>query len=281
MVRMRRVTPVIGLLILCVLAVGAAASAAPRVVSALDIETIIPKLAAVRVVYVGEEHDRADHHANELEIVRGVHARHPDMAVAMEMFTQPEQGVLDAYIAGAIDENELVRRTHFDKRWYDGMRQYGAILRFAREHRIPIVALNAPEDLVNAVKAKGIAGLDAADRARLPAIGPADGAYQERLAKVFTDHPGEHKNFQRFLDVQLLWDESMAQRLADYLRAHRARRVVVITGNGHVAFGSGVPERVRRRLKVDDRIVLQGDAFGEEPGAADYVLRTGAGVSPK
>jgi uncharacterized iron-regulated protein len=278
MTRMRRVTLVIGFFALCVFGVGAAARAAPKVVPAMELKTIIPELAAARVVYVGEEHDRVDHHADELEIVRGIYARHPDMAIAMEMFAAPQQNALNAYLAGAIDEREFLRRTHFDKQWFGGMRQYGAILHFAREHRIPVVALNAPEELVRAVKDKGVAGLDAAERARLPAIGPADGAYQERLAKAFADHPGEHKNFQRFLDVQLLWDESMAQNLADYLRAHRARRVVVIAGNGHIAFGSGIPQRVQRRLRVDARIVVLGSAFGDTPGVGDYIVGADTGV---
>jgi uncharacterized iron-regulated protein len=242
------------------------------VASAEDLDAIIPRLASARTVFIGEQHDRYDHHLNQLAVIRGMHARHPELAIGMEMFPQTDQPALDAYIARRIDETEMLRRTRFERRWRIGFRHYAAILRFARDQGIPVVALNAADELVAAVKAKGIAGLDAEERARLPAIDRTDAVYRKRLEEVYAQHPHAHRALENFVDVQLLWDESMAERAAGYLEANPARRMVVLAGNGHVAYGSGIPQRLRRRLESDEVIVVQGSEVGREPGVADYVL---------
>jgi uncharacterized iron-regulated protein len=237
-----------------------------------DLKAIIPHLATKRVVFIGEQHNRYDHHLSELAIIQGIAARNTPLAIGMEMFQQPDQRSLDAYIAGTFDEQELLIRTQFDKRWSHGPSLYGAVLRFARAHGIPVLALSAPDALVDKVRAKGIAGLSAEERAQLPEIDYSDATYRGRLERIFAGHPGGQGNFGRFLDVQLLWDEAMAARAADYLRANPERRLVVIAGNGHISYGSGIPQRLKRRLKVDDVIVVQGEQPGLGPRIADFIL---------
>ena len=61
------------------------------------------------------------------------------------------------------------------------------------------------------------------------------------------------------VEAQIARDETMAQRLVDFLNAAGARTgaAVVLTGAGHVSYGLGMPARVRRRLpQVRDRILL-------------------------
>ena len=71
-------------------------------------EQIIPALADKRVVFIGEQHTRYDHHLTQLEIIRRLHALHPQLAIGMEMFQQPFQRYLDEYVAGSIDEQTMV-----------------------------------------------------------------------------------------------------------------------------------------------------------------------------
>jgi uncharacterized iron-regulated protein len=67
-----------------------------------NLESIIGSLASKRVVFIGETHDRFDHHLNQLEIIHRLHDIHPNMAIGMEFFQQPFQGYLDKYVAGEI-----------------------------------------------------------------------------------------------------------------------------------------------------------------------------------
>jgi hypothetical protein len=183
-----------------------------------DLAGIIPQLAEKRVVFVGERHNRFDHHLTQLEIIRRLHERHPRLAIGMEAFQQPFQHVLDDYIAGSLSERELLRNSEYFSRWRLDFRLYAPILRYAREHQLPVVALNLPAELTAKVAQAGFAALDEADQALLPVeIDRSDTAYEQRLRKIFEQHPDSGRSFESFIDVQLLWDEGMAEQAADYL----------------------------------------------------------------
>jgi S1-C subfamily serine protease len=63
----------------------------------------------------------------------------------------------------------------------------------------------------------------------------------------------------------------MAANAADYLNANQGRRMVILAGSGHIAFGSGIPSRLERRIHASYAIVLSsGEAI--EPRIADYIL---------
>jgi hypothetical protein len=189
------------------------------------------------------------------------------------MFQQPFQGYLDDYIAGKLNEREMLVATEYFKRWRYDYRYYAPILRYARDNKLPVIALNVPTDLVEQVRAHGIAGLTAADSARLPAIDRGDARYEARLRALFEQHPHiKGHGFDRFLDGQLLWDEGMADRAARYLIEHPERSLVVLTGSGHLAYGGGIPQRLKRRLPVTGAIVLNGWEGEITPDVADYLL---------
>ena len=252
----------------------------PELTTALDLnaatnlEGIIPVLAEKRVVLVGEIHDRYDNHVMQLEIIRRLHAVHPRLAIGMEMFQQPFQNVLDDYIAGRVDEKQLLRGTEYYRRWRFDFRLYAPILEYARKNHLPVVALSLPAELTSKVGHAGISGLTVSERKELPdEIDRTDAAYEARLRKVFEHHPGvDGHGFENFIDVQLLWDEGMAERAADYLRTHPDYTMVVLAGTGHLAYGSGVPRRLTRRLDVESAIVLTDWDGTLQPGLADYLL---------
>ena len=240
----------------------------------LPLDKLVAQLATKRVVFVGEIHDRYDHHLNQLEIIRRLHELDPSLAIGVEYFQQPFQAQVDDYIAGRISENEFLRATEYFQRWGYDYRLYAPIFRYAREQRIPVRALNVPTALVSAVDKVGIAGLSREQRAYLPReIEPADQAYKSRLREVFEEHPGSKSAdaFNHFVEAQLVWDEGMAESAAAYLNANAGRRMVILTGAGHVEFGSGIPKRLERRTNATYAIVLNS---GEqiEPHIADYLL---------
>lgn len=255
-----------------------AASARPTAVvearALSDLEQLLEALSERRVILIGEHHDRYENHLDQLAIIRGLHARGKALVIGLEAFQQPFQQVLDDYVAGIIDEPEMLRRSEYFERWRFDYRLYRPILRFARERGIPLVALNLEEELTRRVGEVGIAGLSAAERARLPAeIVRDDPAYRARIKAVFDHHPfGETRDFERFLEVQLLWDEGMAARAAEALKAHPERTLVVLAGVGHVEYGQGIAQRLLRRVQVPSAILIDGRERALESGAADYFL---------
>jgi uncharacterized iron-regulated protein len=235
---------------------------------------IIPSIADKRVVFIGEQHARYDHHLTQLEIIRRLHELHPQLAIGMEMFQQPFQRYLDEYVAGTIDEPTMLRATEYYRRWRMDFRHYAPILRFAREHGLPLIALNVPTELTHKVAHVGLDGLSDEDRQQLPAdIAPADEAYRQRLKEVFDHHPNdEGHDFEHFLEAQLLWDEGMAERAAAYLEEHPDHYLVVLAGNQHLAWGSAIPQRLQRRTDVTVASILNSWNGPVKPGLADYLL---------
>jgi len=258
-----------------------------------DLNGLIDKLASRRLIFIGETHDRYEDHLNQLAIIDGLRLRGKDVAIGMEPFQQPFQGDLDAYIAGTIDEAELLRRTDYFERWRYDFRLYRPILRLARAHGIPVIALNLEREITEAVGDGGIDALDSAQRSRIPAdLDRSDAAYVARVRAVFDAHPMTREKdkaddeetspeaaaataqarFERFLTVQLLWDEGMAERAAAYLQEHPEKTLVVLAGSGHLEYGQGIPNRVQRRIQVPAAVVLNGTRRDLDPKAADFLL---------
>ncbi|HQU89762.1 MAG TPA: ChaN family lipoprotein, partial [Denitromonas sp.] len=88
-------------------------------------------------VFVGETHTRYDHHLVQLETLRFLHARTPDIAIGVEWFQTPFQTHLDDYLAGRISEAEMLERTGYFDRWRFDYRLYRPVIEYARANRIP------------------------------------------------------------------------------------------------------------------------------------------------
>lgn len=239
----------------------------------LPLHVVIEHLADKRVVFLGEDHERYDNHIDQLDIIRGLHAQDRQRwVIGVEYIQRRFQPVLDEYIHKTISEADFLRRTEYFDRWGYDYRLYRPIFRFARDHDMPVIALNAERELTDEVDKVGVQGLPPASRAQLPEIGSADAAYRERLRKVFDEHP-DTGDFERFLEVQLVWDETMAQTAANYLGAHPDKSMILLAGEGHIAFGSGIPDRIRRRLPdIKTAILLPADKPGEDLQGADDLL---------
>ncbi len=239
------------------------------------LEQIIPRLANHRVVFVGESHDRYEHHLAQLAIIRALHQRDPRLAIGLEFFQQPFQSYLDDYVNGVIGEAEMLEGTEYFERWRYDYRLYRPILQYAQEHRIPLVALNVAAELTEKVGSGGLEALSEEERAQLPEeFSPYPEPYEQQLRAVFEQHPPrEDRPFEHFLQVQLLWDEGMAVRAADYLSANPGQKMVILAGTGHVQYGAGIPDRLERRLGTPTAVVINGVGRGElNPDIADFVI---------
>ncbi len=241
----------------------------------MKLDNVISKISSARVVYVGETHDSYADHLTQLEIIRRLHAKNQDVAIAMEQFQQPFQDILDRFIRGELGEHDLIRESEWMQRWKYDYRLYRPILSYARDHHIPVIALNIPKEITSKVSKNGIEGLTKDEKTNIPNdIDYSDEKYHARLRRIYENHP--HKNesgFERFLQIQLLWDEGMAERTAEYLKTNPKHQLVVLAGSGHLMYGSGIPQRVSRRVAVESAIVLPTGDFSLGPDIADFLVQ--------
>lgn len=248
------------------------------------VSKILEQWTAAQVLYLAETHENAADHQAQLAILRSLQTRRP-LIIGMEMFQRPFQWVLDQYLAGQISEAELRQKTEYDKRWGYDWELYAPILRFARQHQIPIVALNTPSEVTHKVARNGLDSLTLADRQWIPprsSILAAPPVYRQRIQQIYDEmHQGKGNsaNFEKFFLAQVLWDETMADAIAQTLQRSPQALMVVLAGQGHVLYGHGIPDRVARRLNPQRRqslqqvsILLNPPQFLQiEPATADYI----------
>lgn len=238
---------------------------------------IMDDVSLSRVIYVGETHVNQADHLLQYRVIEATYKRYPDIAIGMEMFNRTIQDVLDAYVGGELTEQEFLKKSHYFKHWGYDYGFYRDILQFAKKHKLPVVALNIDKEIVsNTFKNGGIAALDPEVQEGLPQERDlAMPGYRKRLSQVFKQHSGPHFNDDKistFVQAQTLWDETMAETVADFLKANAETKMVVIAGSGHVVKENAIPPRVARRIPVQQSVLVTVKEGDLAPDEADYVF---------
>jgi uncharacterized iron-regulated protein len=249
-------------------------------------QAALQKLAQAGVVYLAEIHDRPEDHKIQLQIIQELQGRNQKVAIAMEMFQHPYQDTLTRYLAGQLNEQELLEQSEYNQRWGFSWEYYAPILRFAKEKQLPVLALNTPTEITRQVASAGLESLTSKQRRLIPPfseIRTDNPQYRQLLAKTFQQHQkfghGNSADFERFFLAQVLWDETMAAGIAKFLKAKPNYQIVVLAGQGHIIYGYGIPSRVARRLKDKQLVQLSvllspfTDPIDTNQPIADFVWR--------
>ena len=241
----------------------------------ISLEQAAGKFPSPGIVYVGEFHDNAAHHAAQLAVIQSLDKRKRPIAVGLEMFQHIEQSILDAWVAQALSEEEM--RRAFARNWSDDWYLYRDIFMYCRERNIPMIGLNVPRSITRKVAQNGFASLTPEEIGKLPPIVcRVDREYEEFLRRVLGGH-GSESGFRRFCEAQLVWDTAMAIYALEYLKNHPARTVVVLTGMSH-AWKKAAPEQAARENADVEQVVIQPSVKGRwTPGSvskqdADYLI---------
>ncbi len=240
----------------------------------MNLPAIVDSLSNARVIYLGERHDQQGIHEAQLKIVKALSGKAP-VAVAMEMFQKPFQKVIDAYLNGRLPEKEFLKKTEYFKRWGFNYHFYRPIIEYCKTRHIPILAMNLPAEISKKIARSGMKSLSPEERKALPhKLDFSNQIYRQILLKIYEGHETDAvQNFDSFFQAQIAWDETMARSISDFMDAHPERKIIVIVGGGHVAFGYGIPSRVAAREKeVGQAIVLFPEAEQIDPLEADYFL---------
>jgi uncharacterized iron-regulated protein len=263
-----------------------------------DFESMLAALSGSDVVFVGEQHDDPNTHRLEVAVLEGLRRRQTTIVVSLEMFERDVQLLLDAYLAGQIEESEFLKNA---RPWPRYQTDYRPLVELAKAHGRPVVAANVPRRFASDVARSGIKALDRmAPGDRVHAARdlqcPRD-AYFDRFTSEMNQHPapGSEKLSdadrrdltERYYMSQCIKDETMAESIAAaFERATTAgKRSTVVHFNGafHSDFGLGTVDRTRRRL-AGRRVVVVSmlpvsdlDSLaptGEDLKRADYLVYT-------
>lgn len=247
-------------------------------------QKILQELVKADVVYLGETHDSPEDHQAQLHILQGLYQQNQKIAIVLEMFQRPYQNVIDQYLAGEITEEQLVEQSEYEERWGFPWEYYAPILRFARANQLRVIASNTPTEVTRKVARSGLESLTASERKYIPPLSEirTDNAeYRQMVQKSYAQHHqaghGNSSSFERFFTAQVLWDETMADAIAQFIKANPDYQVLVLAGRGHIVYGYGIPSRVARRLN-NNQLVQRSVLFGvpeagkskREKAMADY-----------
>ena len=219
----------------------------------MSFDGMMDMVAGARLVCIGESHDSLRAHRVQLQIIRELERRSPGrIAIGMEMFRRPQQEILDRWSRGELTELQFLEAIDWNRTWGTDFGYYRDILEFARDRRIDVVALNPSRELQDAVRRHGLDALPDGFRQQLPEVGEPDPHQRAVIKAVYGGHLPTRGAFDAFLRVQLLWEESMAATIVDYLGSARGagKVVVTLTGGRHVEYGFGVPKKVIRRMPL-------------------------------
>ncbi|MCP4686632.1 MAG: PDZ domain-containing protein, partial [Desulfobacterales bacterium] len=239
------------------------------------LEEILPGLVKSRVIYVGEQHGGMAGHINQLMIIKALHETGEKVAVGMEMFQRPRQSAIDDYMAGRIDERVFLKNSGYFEHWRYDYNLYKPIIDYVKKEKIPLVALNIDGEITRKTAKQGLSALTDEEKERLPReMDFSNAKYRDDLREVFDMHRKRqtHDDFDYFLQAQILWDETMAESAHVFLAEHPGVKMVILAGNGHVAYKYGIPDRLHRRNQEPFTVIVQDQDPLE--GVADYVLST-------
>ena len=240
----------------------------------VSFEELMADLEGVRIVYVGERHSNEAHHDVQLRILKALYEKDPTLLVGMEMFVSSDQHALDQWSAGQLDEETFLKEVGWEEKWKFDFALYRAILDFIREESLKVVAVNVPRSIVETVARVGLDGLSDEERDQIAQeVDTSTEEHRTYVQSAFDTHESDEISaFEFFYEAQCVWEDSMAEAIS---RALNNKRMVVITGNGHIAHKFGIPYRAFKRTRASFRSVMPL-AVGTEVqrDVADYIWVT-------
>jgi len=214
-------------------------------------EQMIDTVSGSRVIYIGETHDNLEAHRVQLEIIRRLQEKFPGrISVGMEMFRRSAQDDLDRWHQKNLTDKQF--RKLFRKNWGRGYGLYQPIFEYLQEHSIPLIGLKSSRATEQKFRDGG------PNQKGLPEIDTEDVYHREYSMSLFGGNDTHTGVVSKPYKMLLLWEESMAETVADFLKnkANTNRKLVVLAGGFHVQYGYGIPKRAFRRVPHAYSIIL-------------------------
>lgn len=230
------------------------------------------QISPTRVLYIPEVHNSNNDHEYQFDVMKGLKARNMPFVIGWEMFDETQQALLDQWNTHQISTEELLDKTDWQRHWGVQSVLYEKMMRWSQSEGVTSLALNAPQTLSHKTAAGG--EFTPEERALLPSgFRPLTGGY-EHFAEQMNQNPHggmPGANLQNFYKAQLVWEQTMAARVLDFLTAHPDGKLVVLLGRGHVDGGFGVPAYVHQKSDAAQLVLYPGKPPAERRPATGTI----------
>lgn len=249
--------------------------------SPLSVNQLAAELVSADVVVIGEYHGHHGAHLLQYLVQSALYRQRPRQLLSMEQFTLNEQPELDNYLAGKTGEEELIADTDA---WSNYKASYRPLIEFSKSRNLPVIAANAPADIVRCIGRNGESHLDQLDesqRSRLPDQPLIDTpAYRKKFFNALggghgsgDDPSGHNERLENSYKAQLLRDNTMADQILQALDNNPGHQIIHLTGTFHSEDRLGmvaVLEKKRPTLGV----VVVSPVFWRAGESLDNLLQT-------
>jgi len=229
----------------------------------LSFEQMMSGISGDRLIYIGETHDNPASHRLQIETIQALHTRSQrNLAIGMEMFHPGQQAILDAWSQGELSEKEFIVQSKWYETWRIDYSYYRDLLNLIRDLKLPIVALNISKQDKMAVMS-----------GNTPLPTDIDPYYRETMLAYFAGHSHGSANPESFIQIQSLWDDTMAQSIVTFFQHpdHRNDQMVVIAGDNHIRHGYGIPRRVFQQLPLGYALIGNKDLEVDDSKKEKYM----------
>ena len=155
--------------------------------SVRTLEEVADDLGKYDVVFFGEDHTHPGNHLAQMRLLQALHQRNANMTLSLEQFERDTQPIVDQYLAGEIGEKVLEKDA---RAWPNYKGSYRPLVEYAVEHQLPVIAANAPKEIVVCVGKEGVEILDRIpepDRSWVAeTINVDEGAYMDKFIAIMS-----------------------------------------------------------------------------------------------
>ncbi len=235
------------------------------------------RLAGVDLLLIGESHTSVDAHRVQHRIVDELDRAGRRVMIGLEMLPYTHQEPLDRWVAGHYTEEGFLDLVDWYQVWGAHWGYYRELFLLARDRGLEVFAINTPREVVTAVREKGFDNLSEEEAAHLPAEVDTDSEEHLRLFKAYFDDDDpihgmmSDDAWQSMLAAQCTWDATMGWNAVKAFKGLSGERLagegaimVVLTGNGHVAYGLGIERQAARWFDGEIASVIPVEVVGDD-----------------
>ncbi|GEA52644.1 hypothetical protein VIN01S_34480 [Vibrio inusitatus NBRC 102082] len=199
------------------------------------------------VILVGEWHSHSAVHRFQSDLYQLLLDKNENVALSMEQFSRPSQSTLNQYLNKEIGELALVAHANA---WPNYTSDYRPIVEQAKAAKMPVIAANAPRDIVRCIGKVGpdyLKQLNSEERKFVAAqLDTSERPYKARFVEMME---GIDKDVvEKMYAAQVSWDETMAESIVMHIQNNPDHQVMHTAGKFHVENGMGIAHSLNKRM---------------------------------
>jgi len=220
-------------------------------------QMLLQKMMDARVIYLGENHENADHHKIQLRILKDLIRAGKKPIIGFEFFSTDQTGHLMSFVQiatpkilpGSLEIREMDLReklgwhSHGDPTW----QFYYQLIELALKNKLTIFGADLPKCIVKRIVRVGVENLTGVENNLLQPTFFDDMAYQQLMYSKFKAvHCGfsTPKMSERMYQAWIARNDTMAYSIVSMLAEDENQPIVMILGAGHVQHNMAVYDRV-------------------------------------